>query len=125
MSYNDPQQPDHEPTVPLGDVGAPQGQPGYQQPGWGPGYYGPGAPYGVHPATGIPYSERSKIVAGLLQLLVPLGIGRFYIGDNGMGIAQLLVTILSCGIGAIWPFIDGIVILVGTSKDSDGRILRS
>lgn len=85
----------------------------------------PGAPYGVHPTTGIPYSEKSKIVAGLLQILLPLGIGRFYIGDTGLGVAQLLVTIFTCGIGALWPVIDGIIILASDSKDSDGRMLRS
>jgi hypothetical protein len=35
------------------------------------------------------------------------------------------VTILTCGIGALWPFIDGIVILAGDPKDPQGRPLRS
>jgi TM2 domain-containing membrane protein YozV len=109
-------------------------QPGYQQPDYGyqpgypPGYpqYGyPTAPYGIHPPTGIPYSEKSKIVAGLLQVLLPLGIGRMYMGHTGMGVAQLLVTIFTCGIGAVWPFIDGIIILVNDTTDADGRMLRS
>lgn len=85
----------------------------------------PAAPYGLHPMTGIPYSEKSKIVAGLLQILLPLGIGRFYIGDTGLGVAQLLVTIFTCGIGALWPVIDGIIILASDSKDSQGYMLRS
>jgi len=64
-------------------------------------------------------------VAGLLQILIPLGIGRFYMGQTGLGVAQLVVTIVTCGIGAIWPFIDGIVILVSDApKDADGRVLR-
>lgn len=78
----------------------------------------------MHPVTGVPYSEKQKLVAGLLQILLPLGIGRFYIGDTGTGIAQLLVTIFTCGIGALWPFIDGIIILTGDPKDSEGRPLR-
>lgn len=97
------------------------GQPGYGQP------YGasPAAPYGVHPVTGIPYSDKSKLLVGLLQLLVPLGIGRMMMGQTGMGVAQLLVTIFTCGIGALWPFIDGIVILVSDDvRDSQGRPLR-
>jgi TM2 domain-containing membrane protein YozV len=110
------------------------GQPGYGQPGYGqPGYgqypnpYGPqaGAPYGIDPKTGLPYSERHKLVAGLLQVLLPLGIGRMYMGDVGVGVAQLVVTLVTCGIGALWPFIDGIIILVGDPKDTDGRPLRS
>lgn len=84
----------------------------------------PGAPYGVHPMTGIPYSDKTKVVAGLLQILIPLGIGRFYIGDTKTGVFQLLVTILTCGFGALWPFIDGIILLVTDSKDVNGYMLR-
>ncbi|WP_203338084.1 TM2 domain-containing protein [Nocardioides limicola] len=91
--------------------------------GYGPN---PAAPYGVHPVTGVPYSDKSKIIAGLLQILVPLGIGRMYIGDVGLGLVQLAVTLVTCGIGALWPFIDGILILVqDTQTDPQGRPLRS
>ena len=107
-------------------------QPAYGQQGYGQGYnqpynpYGPqpGAPYGVDPKSGRPYSEKQKLVAGLLQILLPLGIGRMYMGDVGVGVAQLVVTLVTCGIGALWPFIDGIIILVGDPVDSDGRPLR-
>jgi TM2 domain-containing membrane protein YozV len=105
---------------------APYGQHGYGQSPYGQqGYVNPAAPYGVHPATGAPYSDKSKLVAGLLQILIPLGIGRFYMGQTGLGVAQLLVTIFTCGIGGIWPFIDGIVILAGDPKDEFGRPLRN
>ena len=134
---------DHEPTVDYGRTeptkpldpppAAGQAPPpppgGFPPPGYGPSgpayAAGPMAPYGIDPRTGIPFSDKSKIIAGVLQLLLPFGIGRFYIGDTGLGIAQLLVTLLTCGIGAIWPFIDGIILLVTDSKDSDGRPLRS
>ena len=80
----------------------------------------------MHPVTGVPYSDKSRIVAGVLQLVIPLGIGRFYMGYTGLGVAQLLVTIFTCGIGAIWPFIDGILILVNDDvTDAEGRPLRS
>lgn len=104
--------------VPVG-AGAPAPAPAYGQPG-----FNPAAPYGVHPVTGAPYSEKQKLVAGLLQILIPLGIGRFYMGQTGLGVAQLLVTLFTCGIGGIWPFIDGIVILAGDPKDAQGRPLR-
>jgi TM2 domain-containing membrane protein YozV len=100
-------------------------QSGYQQPGYYPQGYNPAAPYGFHPQTGIPYSDKSKIVAGLLQVLLPLGIGRMYMGHTGIGVAQLLVTIFTCGVGALWPFVDGILILVNDTKDAQGRMLRS
>jgi TM2 domain-containing membrane protein YozV len=101
------------------------GPPTYAQPGYGypPGYH-PAAPYGVHPMTGVPYSEKSKLVAALLQILIPLGIGRMYIGDTRTGVIQLIVTVVTCGIGALWPFIDGIMMLVGDPVDSEGRPLR-
>lgn len=105
------------------------GQQGYGQQGYNQPYnpYGPqaGAPYGVDPKSGRPFSEKQKLVAGLLQILLPLGIGRMYMGDVGLGVAQLVVTLVTCGIGALWPFIDGILILVGDPVDSDGRPLRS
>jgi hypothetical protein len=139
--YPRPQEPSGDETQPYGQ--RPYGQEPFSPPPAPPpppssaapptyaGYPGvpygasPAAPYGVHPTTGIPYSEKSKIVAGILQILLPLGIGRFYIGDTGLGIAQLLVTIFTCGIGGLWPMIDGIIILASDSKDSEGRMLRS
>ena len=114
-------------------------QPQYQQPGYEqqayqqPGYQQaaaypqgqPGAPYGIHPGTGIPYSDKQKLVAGLLNIFVA-GVGRMYIGQVGLGVAQLLVTIFTCGIGALWPIIDGIIILTkDDAKDAQGRILKS
>jgi hypothetical protein len=85
--------------------------------------YDPQAPYGRDPVSGFPYSDRSKVVAGLLQLFLPIGIGRMYAGHAGIGVAQLLLT-LFFGIGMIWAFIDGIVILAGHPTDGRGRPLR-
>ncbi|WP_243060796.1 TM2 domain-containing protein [Nocardioides sp. SR21] len=117
-----PPPPYQQPAPPP--YGQPQG--GYAPPPAG-GFAAPNpaAPYGVHPVTGVPYSDKTKLVAGLLQILIPLGIGRFYIGDTKTGVWQLVVTILTCGIGALWPFIDGIMILATDSKDAQGRPLRS
>lgn len=74
--------------------------------------------------SGLPFSDKSKLIAGLLQILIPLGIGRMYMGHVGVGIAQLLVTLVTCGAGALWPFIDGILILVGQPRDEKGLPLR-
>lgn len=87
--------------------------------------FDPAAPYGRHPITGAPYSEKNKLVAGLLQVFLPFGIGRFYTGHTGLGVAQLLVTFFTCGVGAVWSFVDGIILLVSDSTDSDGRLLRT
>lgn len=83
------------------------------------------APFGHDPVTGLPYSEKSKLVAGLLQIFLGgLGVGRFYLGNIGMAIAQIVVTVLTLGFGALWPLIDGIVLLAGSPHDRYGRPLR-
>ncbi|KRF11600.1 hypothetical protein ASG90_17955 [Nocardioides sp. Soil797] len=82
----------------------------------------PAAPFGRHPMTGEPYGDKSKIIAGVLQLLVgAFGVGRFYTGHTGMAILQLC-TLGGCG---IWSLIDGIMLLVTDSRDSNGRLLRT
>lgn len=60
---------------------------------------------------------KSKVAAGVLGILVGgLGIHNFYLGYNGKGIAQLLITLVSFGflswVSVIWGLIEGILILV-------------
>lgn len=87
----------------------------------GMGYGDPMAPWGRDPYTGVPYSDKSKIAAGLLQLFLGnLGIGRFYMGDTGIAVAQLL----TCGGCGIWALVDGVIILINGGTDSEGRPLR-
>lgn len=67
--------------------------------------------------------QKSKIVAGILGVLVgALGIHRFYLGYIGIGIVQIILTILTGGIASLWGFIEGILILCGTgiTTDADG-----
>src|SRR5262249_8740019 len=91
-------------------------------------YADPAAPYGRHPVTGEPYSDKSKVVAGVLQLLGLfgfVGIGRMYLGQVGLGIAQLLVGWVTFGLGAwIWGIVDAILILTDKVRDRQGRPLR-
>ncbi len=83
------------------------------------------APYGVDPLTNLPYSSKSKVTAGILGIFLGgLGVGRFYTGQVGIGVAQLLVTIFTFGFGAWWGIIDGIVMLAGNPRDSNGLPLR-
>jgi TM2 domain-containing membrane protein YozV len=132
-----PENQEPDPTQPYGSTPPPPPPPppttpepgyqGYTPPGVPAGAYGVSsqAPYGLHPVTGIPYSDKSKIVAGLLNIFLPFGIGRFYIGDNKTGVLQLVVTIVTCGIGSLWSLIDGIILLATDSKDANGYMLRS
>jgi TM2 domain-containing membrane protein YozV len=104
-----------------------------------------GVGYGVDPVTGQPYSPKSKVTAGLLQLLPGFifglgGIGRLYAGNTTIGVVQLAATVLGwisfwCGFvlvlpfliyGAIWLWfvVDGIVMLAGRPVDGQRLPLR-
>ena len=101
-----------------------------------PGFYpDPAAPYGRHPITGEPFSDKSKVVAGLLQLLGlvgVLGVGRLYLVYTTLGVTQLVgglvLGILTCGIGfivpVIWGIVDAVLILTDKVRDPMGRPLR-
>jgi TM2 domain-containing membrane protein YozV len=83
------------------------------------------APYGTHPVTGVPLSDRYRLAAGLMQVTLGwLGIGRFYTGHVTMAIAQLIVSVFTCGLGGIWGLVDGMIILARGDTDVDGRVLR-
>ncbi len=77
--------------------------------------------YGTEPNR--PLSDKSKLAAGLLQIFLPFGVGRFYTGHYGMAVAQLILSVLCVGI--IWCVIDGIVILAQGGYDRQGRQLRN
>ena len=63
--------------------------------------------------TNYTYKPKSRKVAGILQILFGgFGIGRFYLGYNGIALAQIF-TFPIFFIGGIWGFIDGILIFCG------------
>ena len=79
----------------------------------------------MEPLPETALSDKSRIVAGLLQICFgPFGVGRFYLGYTGLGFAQIAVTWLTCGVGAMWPFVDGVLMLAGSVRDAEGRRLR-
>lgn len=74
-----------------------------------------------YPAFGTIKSDRSRVLAGVLNLFLP-GVGRIYLGHMAHGVLQLLLAL--CGVGMVWSFVDGIVILAGGVKyDGYGRVL--
>ena len=118
----------------------------------GAGTYGGAAPFGIDPRTGHAFSDKSKVSAGLLQLLPGFflglgGIGRLYAGNSGLGTIQLITTFVAWVAGClgvalsvfivplvflfvpfaawVWFVVDGIVILAGHPTDGQGRPLRS
>lgn len=73
---------------------------------------------------------KSKIAAGILGILVGgLGIHNFYLGFTGKALAQLLISVLSCGTlaaaSSIWGLVEGILILTGSINcDANGVPLK-
>lgn len=75
-------------------------------------------------------NAKSKLATGLFGIFLgAFGVHNFYLGFTGKAVAQLLITVLSCGIlspvSAIWGLIEGIMILSSNDyKDADGNTLR-
>ena len=73
---------------------------------------------------------KSKIAAGLLGIFLgAFGVHNFYLGYTGKAVAQLLITILSCGFlafaSSLWGLIEGILILTGSiNTDAQGNPLK-
>ena len=79
--------------------GEPQDPNGGQKPYPGQPYPGQ-APYGYAPYPPVDPNAKSKLVAGLLGIFLgSLGIHRFYLGYVGIGILQIVVTIVTFGVG--------------------------
>ena len=110
----------------FGDL--PQPHPGFFVPPPAPMYAAPTTqmplPMPYAPPMPVPYSYRSKTVAGVLQIVLPFGVGRFYTGQIGLGLLQLFVCLITLGFGSIWPIIDGILLLANGGLDAEGRPLR-
>lgn len=68
-----------------------------------------------------PAPEKDRIVAGILAILLGcLGIQYFYCGKNSAGVICILISLLSCGIGAavleLLTIIQGVLMLTGTQE---------
>jgi TM2 domain-containing membrane protein YozV len=74
--------------------------------------------------------QKSKMAAGLLGIFLgSLGVHNFYLGYTGKAVAQLLISLLSCGTLAIaseiWGLVEGIQILTGSiNTDAKGIPLK-
>ncbi|QYK53233.1 MAG: NINE protein [Fimbriimonadaceae bacterium] len=107
-------------------------QPGGQYPQVG-AYTQPPNPYAQYPRPGMPggvnHYPKQKIVAALLAFFLGgLGVHKFYLGKNTLGIIMLVTSIglgiLTCGIASIvvsiWAFVDFILILCDKETDVNG-----
>lgn len=97
-----------------------------QQPYYNPPQYQPQT--GIEPPPG--YVQKSRVVAGILAMLMgTMGIHSFYLGNSSRGIMQLLISLLTCGVGAIvimiWGVLDGVKLLDGRiNVDANGVFLK-
>lgn len=65
------------------------------------------------------YSDKSRLGALLFCLFLGVfGAHRFYVGKHGTAILTILTV---GGFGGIWPVVDGILILIGSFRDKQGR----
>jgi len=65
-----------------------------------------------------PQQENKKVVAGVLALLLGgIGIHKFILGYTNEGIIQIVLSVISCGILGIIPFIEGIIYLTKSDED--------
>ena len=71
-------------------------------------------------------ARKSSLVAGLLGIFLGgFGAHRFYLGFPGIAIIQIILTISTLGIAALWGLVEGILILTGyINEDADKKKLK-
>ena len=80
--------------------------------------------YGYNRNLLLPKSDKSRTLAGILQIICP-GLGRIYLGYAALGVIQLVLTPLTCFAFWVWSIIDGVMILSGQVRiDGYGRALE-
>ena len=114
--YGQPQGQPYQQVPPQQPYGQPHGQPYQQVPPQQPYGQPQGQPYQPYPQ---PAMQKSKMAAGLLGIFLgSLGVHNFYLGYTNKALVQLLVSVCTCGLGAvpmgIWGLIEGIQILTGS-----------
>ena len=69
---------------------------------------------------------KRKWIAVVLGLFFgALGLHRIYLGFYALGIAQILVTLISGGYGVVWGFTESVLLITGhIYKDAKGRLLK-
>lgn len=99
-----------------------------------PAYSTPGATIGPGVTSDSPFqggviggaSGKSKVAAGILGIFFGgFGIHNFYLGYTKKAVAQIAVTFFTMGLGAVWGFVEGILILTGSiNEDAQGLPLK-
>ena len=131
-----PTSPEPESWRQSGDLGQQQTQ-DYQSSGYSApqtpssGYPGYGQPQGLQSQPGgstdwQALGANKKLAAGLCGILLgSLGVHKFILGYNTEGIIMLLITLVTCGFGAIITYIIGIVEGITYLTKSDEEFVRT
>ena len=62
--------------------------------------------------------ESKRVLAGVLAIVIgSLGVHKFILGYTKEGIIQIIISIVSCGILTIIPFIEGIIYLTKSDEE--------
>lgn len=121
---------------PMPNQNVNQNQAQNPNPGYNGGYTPPPMynPPQYQPQTGIApppgYVQKSRVAAGILAIVMgSLGVHSFYLGNNSRGLMQLLISLLTCGLGGIamhiWGIVEGVRILDGRiNTDANGVFLK-
>ena len=65
----------------------------------------------------IPGAEK-KVVAGILGILLGgFGVHKFYLGYTKEGVIQIVITLVTCGVGAIVGLVEGIMYLIKSDEE--------
>jgi TM2 domain-containing membrane protein YozV len=62
--------------------------------------------------------ENKKVVAGVLGIVLGgFGVHKFILGYTQEGIIQLVITLVTCGMGSLIGFVEGIIYLTKTDEE--------
>ena len=66
------------------------------------------------------YKSEKKLAAGLLGILLgTFAIHKFYLGYTKTAIIQLILSIVTCGVGGVIGFVEGILYLTKSDEEFD------
>lgn len=83
-------------------------------------------PEAATPQANVKVGAKKRVTAGLLGIFLGgFGVHNFYLGFHVKAIIQILLSVFCCGVGSIWGFVEGILILVNKiNVDAKGMSLK-
>jgi TM2 domain-containing membrane protein YozV len=62
--------------------------------------------------------ENKKLIAGILGIVIgSLGVHKFILGYTQEGIIQIVITVITCGLGGVIGLIEGIIYLTKSDEE--------